>query len=190
MLDELPELARRLKAFVRENPLKERPWSEAEDDQRRGFAAMTGSLLGKAANACREVLGSPVLNDALSLAELRSYENRVNTVPLKNLPGSGVGLVRVLRFKMGVDNPMLRKSPGRIWAELEYSPLGWPELPDMAEADLNVLFEEVPQAEIFGPLINPKDLDHLMVESREIPNREELVRELSKECLRREWGFP
>jgi hypothetical protein len=175
MLDELPGLAKRLKDFVRENPVKERSWSEDPQEQRFGIMARTGSLLTEAAAAGRESISWPVTNDALSLAEVRSYENRVNAAPLASMPGIGAGLVRVLLFKMGQDNPCLGKlSPGRLWAMLEYSPLGWPELPDMAEADLNVLFQETPSA----VEIDPKDAA-LLKTSEHTP-----------EQLRREWGFP
>jgi hypothetical protein len=175
MLDELPGLARRLKDFVRENPVQEFPCTEATESRRRILATLTAAHLTKAAMACRYQTCFPVRNDNLSLAELRSYENRVNTAPLASLLGSAAGLVRVLQFKMGQDNPCLgRHSPGRIWAELEYSPLGWPDLPDMAEADLNVLFEEgTPTVEV-----DPRDAAMLKTES------------VTLEQARREWGFP
>src|SRR5215207_4386220 len=124
MLEELPELARRLKDFVRENPLKEPGYGPSDEAEERAcFAALTGSLLADAAKASRWSFSFPVMNDGLSLAELRSFENRVNTAPLENInaPGLalGVGLARVVDFKMGRDNPTLERSPGRIWVTVE-----------------------------------------------------------------------
>lgn len=142
MLNELPALAERLKAFVRDNPLKESMYGEAESLS--GTSAFVADLLTKAAKASRATLTFEVENTRLRLADLRSFENRTNTVGIPQLPGIGPGLLRVVGFEMGRSWASFHLPVGEqaMFVKVEHSPLGWPELPDMATADLNVLFEK------------------------------------------------
>jgi hypothetical protein len=146
MLDELPWLAERFKAFVRGNPIKE---SALHDEAPKSMAPFVADLIVKAAKASRWTTKLEIVNTGLSLATLRSFENRVNVAELSQLPGLGPGLLRVVGFETGRSwlHGLRKDAPTGMFVGVEYSPLGWPELPDMAEADLNVLFQETPTKE-------------------------------------------
>ncbi len=143
MLEELPILAQRIKEFVRGNPTEESAISDDQPSRLKGCAVLAARKLAEAAKASRWMTSFPVENDALSLAKVKSYENTINLLPIEYLPGFGTGLLRITGFTMRRPFSIRRDVSSLVMhADIEFSPLGWPELPDMVSTDFSTLFRE------------------------------------------------
>ena len=140
MLGELPMLSDRIKEFVRNNPLDD--MARGTSDNLKATQAYTGKMLVDAAKASRFVCVEEIANDTLTLAQVKAYENTINRTPIGRFPNIGGGLLRITEFSIKTPFSLRCDARPTMHAHVEYSPLGWPELPDMVTTEFNTLFRK------------------------------------------------